>query len=45
MIGRIIWTAALIGVSCVTIGLQLDREADASPALAPLVPEAFRGYA
>lgn len=45
MIGRIIWTAALIGVGGVTIGLQLDRAADASPALAPLVPEAFRSYA
>ncbi|MBU7580938.1 MAG: hypothetical protein KAF27_10790 [Porphyrobacter sp.] len=45
MIGRIIWIATLIGVGAVTTGLQLDRAADSSPALAPLVPEAFRSYA
>lgn len=45
MIGRAIWVAALIGIAAVTAGLQLDRQADASPELAPLVPESFRSYA
>lgn len=45
MIGRVIWVAALLGIAGVTAGLQLDREADASPTLAPLVPETFRSYA
>ena len=45
MIGRIVWFAALLALAVVTAVLQLDRQSAMSPALAPLVPQAMRGYA
>ncbi len=45
MIGRIVWLALLFGVALVTIGVQLDRQARVSPALASAVPEPFRAFA
>lgn len=45
MIGRIIWFSALAGIAVVTAALQLDRQSEKSPALAPLVPHSFRNYA
>ncbi|MEP0391098.1 MAG: hypothetical protein ABJ205_12030 [Erythrobacter sp.] len=45
MIGRVIWFALLIGAAVITIGVQLDREARKTPALALEVPEPFRSGA
>ncbi|MFO6446947.1 hypothetical protein ACLBKU_07335 [Erythrobacter sp. NE805] len=45
MIGRILWTATLIGVGALTAGLQLDRQAERDPSVAPLVPAPLRAYA
>jgi hypothetical protein len=45
MIARIIWTAGLLGIAAVTAALQIDRQSQAAPALAPLVPVPFRNYA
>ncbi len=45
MIGRIIWTAALLGIGAVTAALQLDFEAGGTPSLAPIVPAPLRSYA
>jgi hypothetical protein len=45
MIGRIIWFAALAGLAVVTTALQLDKQSEVAPALAPLVPSAFRNFA
>lgn len=45
MIGRIIWFAALAAIAAVTTALQLDKQSEAAPALAPLVPQPFRNFA
>lgn len=45
MIARILWLALLSALAGVTTMLQLDRQAELSPALAPLVPQPLRGYA
>jgi hypothetical protein len=45
MIGRIVWTAALIGIGALTAALQLDRQAFVDASLAPLVPAPLRTYA
>lgn len=45
MIGGILWRAALFALACVTIGVQLDRQAVKSPELALKVPEVFRSSA
>lgn len=45
MIGRVIWTACLLGVAAVTTSLQIDRQSQATPTLAPFVPTALRNYA
>lgn len=45
MIGRVIWIGLLFALAVVTTMLQLDRQADATPALAPFVPAPMRGYA
>ncbi len=45
MIGRILWLAALLGVAAVTAALQLDRQSEDAPQIAPLVPAPLRGYA
>lgn len=45
MIGRIVWFATLLAVAALTTALQLDRQSALNPALAPLVPQAMRGYA
>jgi hypothetical protein len=45
MIGRIIWWAGLAAAALVTTALQIDKQADVSPALARLVPAPLRNYA
>lgn len=45
MTGRILWLALLLALAGVTTMLQIDRQAEATPALAPLVPGPMRGYA
>ncbi len=45
MIGRLAWWSVLAGLAIVTLFAQLDRAARFSPALAPLVPAAFAGFA
>lgn len=45
MIGRILWLSALAGIGAVTAALQLDRQAELSPHIAPVVPAPFRSYA
>ena len=45
MIGRLVWWSALAVVALVTLAAQLDRSARFSPSLAPLVPQAFAGFA
>lgn len=45
MIGRVLWIAALLGIAVATAALQVDRQSEAAPQLAPLVPAPFRGYA
>jgi len=45
MIGRILWIVALLGIGAVTAGLQLDRQTETNPQLAPLVPAPFRSFA
>lgn len=45
MIARILWFAALVVVALVTAVLQVDKQAETSPALAPLVPAPMRNYA
>lgn len=45
MIARVMWFVMLLGVAIVTIGVQLDRQARVSPALASAVPEQFRAFA
>ena len=45
MIGRIAWIAALLVLALVTAFAQVDRSARFNPALAPLVPAPFRGFA
>ena len=45
MIGRILWLAVLSALAAVITILQLDRQAEATPALAAMVPEPLRGYA
>lgn len=42
MIARIVWGASLVIVALVTVGLQFDRQARRSPAIAAGVPEVFR---
>lgn len=45
MIGRIMWFAAIAAIALVTSALQLDKQAEANPALAPLVPPPLRNFA
>ena len=45
MIGRILWLAALLGIAVFTAALQFDRQSEAAPQIAPLVPAPLRGYA
>lgn len=45
MIARILWFAALVVVALVTAVLQVDKQTETSPALAPLVPAPMRNYA
>lgn len=45
MIGRIAWLAGLAAIAVITVFVQLDRQAEANPALAPLVPQPFRAHA
>jgi hypothetical protein len=45
MIGRIVWLAAIAAMAVLTTGLQLDKQAETTPALAPLVPAPLRNYA
>lgn len=45
MIGRILWIACLAALGIVITVLQIDRQADMTPALAAIVPEPMRGYA
>jgi hypothetical protein len=45
MIGRIIWFATLAAVGLLTAGLQLDKQSEAAPVLAPLVPGPLRNFA
>lgn len=45
MIGRALWIGLLFALAVVTTMLQLDRQADATSALAPFVPAPMRGYA
>lgn len=45
MIGRILWFAALIAVALVTAAVQIDKQAETTPALAPIVPAPLRNYA
>lgn len=45
MMARITWFGSLAAIALVTAGLQLDRETENTPALAPLVPEPFRNFA
>ena len=45
MIWRLAWWAALLATALVAIAAQLDRSARFDPAMAPLAPEPFRGFA
>lgn len=45
MIGRIIWWAGLLAVAFVTAALQLDKQSEVTPALAPMVPAPLRNFA
>jgi hypothetical protein len=45
MIGRLLWIAILAALGVIITVLQIDRQADISPALAATVPEPMRGYA
>jgi hypothetical protein len=45
MIGRIIWWAAMLTAALVTTALQVDKQAEVTPALAPLVPAPLRNFA
>ena len=45
MIGRIAWLAGLFALALLTTFVQIDRQSEATPALAALVPEPMRGYA
>lgn len=45
MIARILWLAVLAGIAIVTAGLQLDRQARKTPAMAQSVPEIVRSSA
>lgn len=45
MIGRVIWWAGLLAVAFVTAALQLDKQSEVTPALAPMVPAPLRNFA
>jgi hypothetical protein len=45
MITTALWRIAIIAVTLVTIGVQFDRQARATPAIAASVPEPFRAFA
>lgn len=45
MIGRIIWWTALLVVAALTTALQIDKQAEASPSYATLVPSPLRNFA
>lgn len=45
MIGRIIWFASLGGIALVTSALQLDKQSEFTPTLAPMVPAPLRNFA
>lgn len=45
MIGRIIWVAALLVIAAITAALQIDKQSEVAPALAPLVPPPLRNFA
>jgi hypothetical protein len=45
MIGRLAWPALLLALAVLTGFLQIDRQADITPSLAPMVPQPLRNYA
>jgi hypothetical protein len=45
MIGRIFWWTALLAVATLTTALQIDKQAEASPSYATLVPVPMRNFA
>ncbi len=45
MIYRLFWFATIAALAVVTVFAQLDRKARFAPALAPIVPAAFSGFA
>ncbi len=45
MIVRLIWLLCILVIGAVTAAVQLDRQADISPGVAPIVPAPFRGHA
>lgn len=45
MIGRIIWWTGLLASACVTAALQIDKQSEVTPMLAPLVPAPLRNFA
>lgn len=45
MIAKVAWIGALFALAVLTSALQLDRQSEAVPALAAMVPEPLRGYA
>jgi hypothetical protein len=45
MIGRIFWWAALLAIATLTTALQIDKQAEASPSYATLVPVPMRNFA
>ncbi|OBV11190.1 hypothetical protein [Erythrobacter dokdonensis] len=45
MIGRLTWLASLLAFAVLTAFLQIDRQADMTPSLAPTIPQPLRNYA
>ncbi|WP_073974168.1 tetratricopeptide repeat protein [Erythrobacter donghaensis] len=45
MIGRIIWYAALIALALLATALQIDKQAETTPAVARFVPAPLRNFA
>lgn len=45
MIGRVIWWIVLLAAAFVTTALQIDKQSEETPALAPAVPAPLRNFA
>ncbi len=45
MIGRIAWIAAWLAMAAITTAVQIDKQSEVNPELAPLVPGPFRAFA